>query len=414
MYYRYVLKELSHHRQRMLVNCLGIAVGIALFVSINAVSAAYREAVSLPFKNLGADLVVQRPEVRAVDSGQPAQSMRGIRLPISSQILAAGDLAKVRVVPGVDALSAALLLWEFDRGGFRTIMGVDLTQPTLGPVRVKDWLAQGRFPDREGEVVLEKHYAKFHHTALGDTIAIAGRSFKVVGTLEIKEGSQVAAANIYLPLADAQALLEKGGPESVNTVYLRLKDPSLLDQTKTAILQALPGVSIASSDSFLEVMGGVSKISDQFALVVSLVALGGAIFLIIKTMLANLVERAREIGILKAVGWTGADVRKQIMGEVFVQALMGGVAGIVAGYLISYLLGYLSIPVSTPWEINLTPAFAKDAAAAAAQTIRLPVSLSASLIAASLALSLAAGGVASYFIARRMAKMKPADILRQL
>jgi ABC-type antimicrobial peptide transport system permease subunit len=113
------------------------------------------------------------------------------------------------------------------------------------------------------------------------------------------------------------------------------------------------------------------------------------------------------------VGWTGADVRKQLMGEVFVQALLGGIAGILAGYLISYLLGYLSIPVSTPWEVNLMPAFAKDAAAAA-QTIRLPVHLSAGLIAASLALSLAAGGLASYFMARRMARMKPADILRQL
>jgi len=161
-------------------------------------------------------------------------------------------------------------------------------------------------------------------------------------------------------------------------------------------------------------MGGVSRISDQFALVVSLVALAGAIFLIIKTMLANLVERAREIGILKAVGWTGADVRKQIMGEVFIQAVLGGVAGIVAGYLISYLLGNFSIPVSTPWEVNLTPAFAKETAAAAGQTIRLPVQLSALLIAASLALSLVAGGLASFFMARRMAKMKPADILRQL
>jgi putative ABC transport system permease protein len=412
MYYRYVLKELGHHRQRMLVNCLGIAVGIALFVSINAVSAAYREAVSLPFKNLGADLVVQRPEVRAVDSGQPAQSMRGIRLPISSQILTADDLTKLRAVPGVDAVSTALLLWEFDRGGFRTIMGVDLAQPSLGPVRVKEWLATGRFPDREGEVVLEKHYAKFHYAALGDAAVIGSRSFTVVGTLEIKEGSQIAASNIYLPLADAQALLEKG-TGSVNTVYLRLKDPALQDRVRAEILRDLPGVSAASSDSFLEVMGGVSRISDQFALVVSLVALGGAIFLIIKTMLANLVERTREIGILKAVGWTGSDVRKQVMGEVFVQALLGGIAGILAGYLISYLLGYLSIPVTTPWEVNLTPAFAKDATATS-QTIHLPVHLSVSLVAASLALSLTAGGLASYFMARRTARMKPADILRQL
>ncbi len=412
MHYRYVLNELRHRQQRMLVNCLGIAVGIALFVSINAVSAAYREAVSLPFKNLGADLVVQRPEMRAMDSGLPAESMRGIRLPISSQILAARDLQKLQAAPGVDALSTALLLWEFDRGGFRTIMGVDLTQPSLGPIRVREWLAQGRFPNRAGEAVLEKHYAKFHNTRLGDSVAIGGRSFKVVGLLEIKEGSQIAAANLYLTLTDAQALLGKGA-ESVNTVYLRLKDPALLDRIKAEIVQALPGASVMSSDSFLEVMGGVSRISDQFALVVSLVALAGAVFLIIKTMLANLVERSREIGILKAVGWTGADVRSQLMAEVFVQALLGGVGGILAGYLISYLLGHFSIPVATPWEVNLMPAFAKDTASAA-QTIRLPVHGSLRLIAASLALSVLAGGLAGYFMIRRMEKMKPADILRRL
>ena len=412
MYYRYVLKELRHHRHRTLVNILGIAVGIALFVSINAVSAAYQKAVSLPFKNLGADLVVQRAEKRAADSSQPAPSMRGIRLPFSNQILSSNDIEKLNAVPGVDAIAASLLLWEFDRGGFRTIMGVDMSQPSLGPVKVKEWLAKGRFPAGTGEVVLEKHYAKFHQLQLGDQITIGGHSFNVVGLLEIREGSQIASANIYLPLADAQALLEKdtGG---VNLVYLRLKNPSLLNETKTHIIQNLPGISVTSSDSFLEVMGGVSRISDQFALVVSLVALGGAVFLIIKTMLGNLVERSQEIGILKAVGWTAIDVQKQLMGEVFLQSLLGGIAGILAGYLISYLLGYLSIPVSAPWEVNLLPAFAKDTAASA-QTIRLPVSLSAGLITASLALSLAAGGLASYFMGRRMAKMKPADILRRL
>jgi ABC-type antimicrobial peptide transport system permease subunit len=83
------------------------------------------------------------------------------------------------------------------------------------------------------------------------------------------------------------------------------------------------------------------------------------------------------------------------------------------GYFFSYLLGFLSIPVSTPWELNLLPAFAKDAEAAA-QTVRLPVSISAGLTAISLALSLTAGGLASYFMGRRTARMKPAEILRQL
>jgi putative ABC transport system permease protein len=412
MNYRYILNELRHHHHRTLVNILGIGIGIALFVSINAVSSAYKEAVSLPFKNLGADIVVQRPEKRALDSSQAPASMRGIRLPFSNQILPAQDLEKLKSIEGVDSMAASLLLWDFEQKGFRTIMGVDLDQPSLGPVKVKEWIKEGRFPENAGEVVLEKHYAKFQQAVLGGAFPIGDRSFKVVGLLEIKEGSQIASANIYLSLAEAQTLLG-GEAKGVNLVYLRLKNPSLLSRVKIRIAGDLSGVSVTSSDSFLELMGGVSKISDQFSLLVSLVALGGAFFLIIKTMLGNLLERSREIGILKAVGWTGKDVQKQLMGEVLVQSLLGGILGILAGYAISYLLGFLSIPISTPWEVNLVPAFAKDTETAA-QVVRLPVSLSAGLTASSLALSLMAGGLASYFMARRTGGMKPAQILRKM
>ena len=412
MNYRYIWKEIRHHRHRTLVNVLGIAVGIALFVSINAVSAAYQKAISLPFKNIGADIVVQRAEKRSLDATQPPASMRGIRLPFSNQILSSQDMEKLRTISGIDAIATSLLLWEFDQGGFQTIMGVDIDQPGLGPVKVKDWLAQGRFFSKAGEAVLEKHFAKFHQIKLGDTFTIGGHSFDVVGLLEIKEGSQVASANVYLPLADAQSLLA-GNPGNINIVYLHMKNPAQIDEIKTQISKTLPGVTVTSSDSFLELMGGMSQISSQFSLVVSLVALAGAIFLIIKTMIGNLVERSHEIGILKAIGWTSNDVQKQLMGEVVLQSVMGGIAGIAAGYLISYLLGYLSIPVSTPWELNLTPAFAKIADESV-KTIRLPVSFSAGLTAAALTLSFFAGGLASYFMGRRMSKMKPADILRKL
>jgi ABC-type antimicrobial peptide transport system permease subunit len=413
MDYRYVLKELRHHHNRTLVNVVGIAVGIALFVSINAASTAYQKAVSLPFKNLGADLVVQRPEKRTTGSQQAPESMRGIRLPFSNQILPPEDLRKLASIEGVGAMASSLLLWEFDRGGFRTIMGVDLSQPSLGPVKVKEWLKEGRFPRQEGEVILEKHYAKFHHSKLGAKMRIGGRDFTVVGLLEIKEGSQIASANIYIPLADAQNLFGETS-KAVNVVYLRLKNPSLLSRVKTQIAKQLSGVSVTSSDSFLELMGGVSKISDQFSLLTSMIALGGAIFLIIKTMLANLVARSSEIGILKAVGWTGKDVQKQLIGEALLQSFAGGILGLIVGYGVSYLLGFVSIPIATPWEINLLPALAKSAESAASAAVRLPVSVSLGLTGAALALSLLAGAIASYFMERRTARMKPVDILRKL
>jgi putative ABC transport system permease protein len=413
MNYRYIVKELRHHHHRTLVNVLGIAIGIALFVSINAVSTAYQKAVSLPFKNLGADIVVQKPEKRAVDAAQTSTSMRGIRLPFSNQLLSQEELRKLGSLDGVASSAGSLLLWEFDQGGFRTIMGVDLSKPSLGPVKVKEWLSRGRFPEREGEVVLEKHYAKFHHATLGGSMTVGGHPFSVVGLLEIKEGAQIASSNIYLSLQDAQKLVSVDA-SSVNVVYLRLANPSLLSQLKSQIGKKMSGLSVTSSDSFLELMGGVSKISDQFSLLASLIALGGAIFLIIKTMVGNLVARSSEIGILKAVGWTEKDVQKQLMGEALVQACLGGLVGLIVGYGISYALGFFSIPISTPWEINLMPAFARGTETAAAASIRLPVSLSAELTGVAFTLSLFAGALASYFMGMRTSRMKPADILRRL
>jgi ABC-type antimicrobial peptide transport system permease subunit len=412
MNYHYVLKELRLRHHRTMVNVLGIAIGIALFVSINAVSAGYQRAVSQPFKNLGADLVVQKPEKRAADAAQTPTSMRGVRLPFSNQALGAEDVQKLSALDGVTSMAASLLLWEFERGGFRTIMGVDLNQPVLGPIKVKEWLKEGRFPDKSGEVVLEKHYARFHHTILGDAMTIGGHPFSVVGLLEIKEGSQIASANIYLPLKDAQEL--SGSVNGVNIVYLRLQNPALLGRVKSRIGKELPAVSVTSSDSFLELMGGVSKISDQFSWLASLVALGGAIFLIIKTMLGNIVARSSEIGILKAVGWTERDVQKQLMAEALLQSFAGGLVGLFAGYAISYCLGFLSIPVSTPWQIGLTPALARDAATTARTVVRLPVIVSAALSSTALVLSLVAGALASFFMGRRTSRMKPVDILRKL
>ena len=412
MNYRYVVQELRHHRHRTLVNILGIGVGIALFVAINAVSTAYQEAVSLPFRSLGTDIVVQRPEKRSVDSAQQPASMRGIRLPFSNQLLSQDDLKQIVTIEGIDSLAASLLLWEFDKSGFRTIMGVDGSQPSLGPVKAKEWIKEGRFPQKQGEVLIEKHYAKFIRKKLGDNLDIGGKSHSVVGLLEIREGAQVASVNMYLPLVDAQLLINEG-PGSVNVLFLRLKSPSLLGQVKTDIAKKLNGVSITSSDSFMELMGGVSKISDQFSLLTSIIAFGGAVLLIIKTMLSNLVERSREIGVLKAVGWTEKDIRKQLMGEAFLQSLLGGVGGILMGYVLSFMLGLLSVPISTPWELNLVPAFAKNAEAAV-QSVRLPVSISLGLSAVSVLLALTAGGLASYAMGRRAAKMKPAEILRQL
>nr|NJM02652.1 FtsX-like permease family protein [Desulfobacula sp.] len=233
----------------------------------------------------------------------------------------------------------------------------------------------------------------------------------MTGLVEIKEGPQVAAANIYIPLDAARELL-KGEADSVNLFYLKLEDPFMLNRVRSEILARVPGASVNSSDSFLELMGGVSLISEKFSLVVSLAGLAGAVLLIMKTMAAHLLERKKEIGTLKALGWTGREVRRQLTAEAFIQAVSGGILGVLLGYLISFGLGFLSVSIPLPWELNPVPAMAGQAETAAAA--RLPVSVSISLAFQALGLSVVIGCLCAFYLGRKTEKMKPADILRQL
>ena len=326
----YVLHELRNRSHRTAINVMGIAIGVALFVAVNAVATGYRDAVALPFKTLGADLVVQFPEKGS--TGQENRSMRGVRLPFSNQPIPAQESQQLAGLEHVSAASHALLLWEFRPGGFRTVMGVDLSQTDLGPVRIREWVSQGRGLENSCEVLVEKHFAKFARITVGDTVEIGDKSFSVVGLLEIREGVQIAAANMYLSLPDAQSLLPKA-TLPVNIVYLRLSDPAMLTSVRQAISQQWPAFSVSSSDSFLELIGGVSAISGWFSWVASVVALFGAALLVLKSMTASLVERLPEIGILKALGWTQKNIQGQLFGEAMVQCLLGGIIGVVLGYL---------------------------------------------------------------------------------
>ena len=410
MHWGYVFKELRHRHHRSLANILGIGIGVALFVAIHAASAAYHLAAAQPFQNLGADLIVQRAQKGARPQAGPV-SMQGIRLPFSNQLLSTRDYHKLQSMPGVQAAAAALLLWEFADQGFRTILGVDLDQPQLGPVQLKAWLVKGRLARQADEAVLEKHFAKFHHLQIGSGITIANHKFTVTGVVEIKAGAQINAANIYLPLTAAQGLIA-GGPAAVNIAYLRLQNPALAEQVRKQIAAALPGTDVTGADSIQQLMGGVSGISERFARLAAWIAFAGALALILKSMLASLVERSAEIGILKAVGWTAAEVRRQIMAEVLIQALLGSLLGIVLGYLMVLALGFLSVSVALPWEMNPLPASAKLSQAATA--VRLPVHLSLDLVAAALALCLSAGLLAGLIVARRSERMRPLTILRKL
>ena len=412
MYLPYVRSELRNRSQRTAVNVIGIAIGIGLYVAINAVSAAYQTAVMQPFAELGANLVVQKPE-KDVAAGAPPKSMRGIRLPFSNQAVTEAELLALRSLDNVTGVSGSLLLWDFLPKGFGAISGIDLDHPELGPVKVNEWISSGERLSKPGDALVEKHFAKFHNIKVGDAITLGEGAFNVVGLLEIKEGVQIAAANYYISLTDAQSLLP-GLDGAVNVVYVSLDDPAALDSVKRSIASSMPELSVGSSDSFVEMMGGISLVSGWFSYAVSAVALAGAVLLVLKSMSASLVERLREIGVLKALGWTRRNIQAQLLGEAVAQCVLGGLLGIALGYLGAYLVGTFSIPLVSSWELNPLPAGAKLETEAAQTMMRLPVTFSWELLGVSLLFSVLIGCLAAYVLGRTTAKLKPSTILRKI
>jgi hypothetical protein len=103
----YVVKELYYQRRRTIISVLGLSIGIALFIILNALSLAYREAARAPLKEIGADITVQRP-------GNVPQELTGAVFPCSAVTIRQEEITKIEKIPGIIGTGKAVLVWVFD------------------------------------------------------------------------------------------------------------------------------------------------------------------------------------------------------------------------------------------------------------------------------------------------------------
>jgi len=282
----------------------------------------------------------------------------------------------------------------------------------VGPGRVlQEGLVSGRVfePDEPGVAVADRHYAAIFSLKPGDTITIGDRNFQVVGLVDQQGSSQAGAANLYIPLVEAQQLVNMDAGQ-VNQVYARIDDAGQVDTIVADITAQLGAISAMSQESILQVMGGVARISTKFSTVAGLVGMAGG-GLLAWVVLAGLVtERRREIGVMKATGWRSRDVIRVFMGEIFLLGLFGGLLGIALGSGLAAVMGYLPAPAVS---VNETlPGLA--AVDLPVDTSRLSATVSFNTLA--LALFIAIGGalLAGWRSVWQVAKLKPAQTLRDV
>jgi putative ABC transport system permease protein len=404
----YVGSQFRHRPTRALMVIAGVALGTALFVALTTLGAGFRQAARAPLAGLSADLLITRPAGDEATTA-PSQRTRGPRLPFGSMPLTAGELATIGQTDGVAAVAGTLEIWDFGATRYQTVLGVNPTDQ-VGPGRALwEGLMAGRVfqPGEQGVAVADRHYAAFYGLKPGDTVTIGDQDFQVVGVAGQQGSSQASVANLYVPLAEAQALvgLEAG---QVNQVYVRVADASQVEAIVADLTAQLGPLSAISQESILQVMGGVARISARFAKVAGLVGMLGGWVLAWVALSGLVAERRNEIGVMKAVGWRRRDVTRAFLLESSLLSLIGSVVGMALGFGTALAIGYLPAPAASLRET--LPGLAIAATPMAPP--RLPAHVTPDTLAVALLIAMGGGMLAGWVSARRAAALKPAQALQ--
>jgi ABC-type antimicrobial peptide transport system permease subunit len=410
----YVVRELYNQKRRTLTAILGLSIGIALLIILNALSMAYRQAAHAPLKEIGADITVQRP-------GDVPKDLSGAVFPCSAVTIRKEEIEKIQSLPGIKGMGKAVLLWVFDSKQAWIVLGIEQNN-TIGPAILRSAVADGRFLEEgKSEALVEAAYARQFGIRVGDTVSVNGSKFPVVGLMDASRAAKIAVANLYLPLSDAEDLAASSKNLQTVSPFAR-GDVNLLflkaDQEKTAELAAsLKGIlgkkaTVGTPESFLKLLGSLFALSDKFTLVASLIAIIVAVLIAFKTMAGNVAERAREIGVLKAIGWTNRNVVIQLLSESVIQCFLAGILGLLIALVVSFGLSFMKINIPIPWDMAPNPHFLPGGGDQIYKTLRLPVHIPWTLGSFAVLLSIIIGGLTGALLGRHVAKIKPSEVLR--
>ena len=411
---QYLKNELYYQKRRTLAAVIGLSIGIALLIILNAVSMAYRRAAHVPLQEIGADVTVQR-------SGNVPKDLTGAVFPCSAVTIRDQEVKRIETMPGVRGVGKAVLLWVFDPQRAWVVLGIE-QQNSVGPSILRNSVIEGRFlKEGKPEALVEISYARQFGIKVGDTVSVAKRDYPVVGFVDASRAAKIAVANVYLPLQEVQRLAATSeqvqavspfNQADVNLLFIKA-DEERIPQLSSA-LRAMMGknATIGTPESFLKLLGSLFALSDKFTLAASLIAVFVAVLIAFKTMAGNITERAREIGVLKAVGWINRNVVSQLLAESVVECFMAGILGLLIALVAAYGLSFMKVSIPIPWGMSPTPHFLPGGGDQIFKTLRLPVHVPWILASFAVLLSVVIGGLTGALLGRNVSKIKPSEVLR--
>jgi len=325
-YWRLVWSNLRVRPVRTALSVVAVAMQVVLILlivgMINGVVTEWGQRV----QGVGADLLVRPPNSSIFFAFSTASMQQSL----------GEQLVKV---PGVEAISPVLVMVETK--ALDIIYGIDYQSFNDLSAGFK-FLAGGPFrgPD---DAIVDNIKAQSHHLTVGEHITLLNHDFTIRGIVESGKG-----ARLFIPLGTAQAIT--GATDKVSMFYVR---SSNTHSTLGNLEKLLPTYRILSMQEYLTLMNS-ANLPELDPFINSMVGLGVAIsFLVVFLATYTIVlERTHEIGILKALGASRAQVVSLILQETLLMAGFGILLGLGATWLTRVILHHNvpSLTILIPWH----------------------------------------------------------------
>jgi putative ABC transport system permease protein len=412
--FQLALNILLHSKLRSWLTIIGIIIGIGAVVSIVSISQGAEEQLQNSLGNLGADILTVSPgfsQARGFgggfrDGGEGPQITSSTSS--TSKNLTSRDILVLKTIDNVKYVMGTVSgredLTYSSKTSTVSITGVD---PNIWKDITTDVAESGRLltvGDSYSIVIggnLASSTFKDNPIPLNGKVTINGKTFTVVGILESGNG-------VYMPISAARATIDDVGLNEFDSILVKIEDVSLADDTVALIEKKLMfsrGILTEKQKDFSvnnpsamqatmqETMNTMSLFLGAIAAISLLVGAIG----IANTMFTSVLEKTKEIGIMKAIGAKNKDILTIFLLNSGMIGLVGGIGGVILGSFGSSLISYWGSSSTTGG--GLSRMFSSTA-------------LTPELIFGALFFSVLIGMIAGVIPAYRASKLNPVDALR--
>jgi putative ABC transport system permease protein len=305
-----VVANLVHRPTRSFIAMSAIALEVTMILMVVALFYGLLNGSKKSQLGVGADLMVMPPGASSI------VGLSGAPIPIK-----VGD--KLRQVPHV--VAAVPAVWHFTSKPLEIIYGIDVASYDMLPPKFR-YLSGGPFQGPY-DVIVDDYFAGMNHAKVGDKIEILAHEFRISGIVPHGKGCRKC-----LPIATLQDLVS--AQDHVSVFYIKVDDPANDGEVEKAIA-AIPGMetySVRSMPEYLSTMTPDNLPGFDLAIKVVIgVAVVVGFLVIFQSMYTAVMERTREIGILKSLGAS----KWYIVNVVLRETALLAIAGIVLGIIIS-------------------------------------------------------------------------------